>query len=67
MVNRISDTELVNSSTSSSVSSSTECLKAPTRGETIYRYINILQYLLLQYNTIWLIENIDILHITIYC
>ena len=26
-----------------------------------YIYINILQYLLLQYNTIWPIENIDIL------
>ena len=38
-----------------------------TRGETIYRYIDILQYLLLQYNTIWPIENIDILHIAIYC
>ena len=38
-----------------------------TRGETIYRDIAILQYLLLQYNTIWPIENIDILHIAIYC
>ena len=37
------------------------------RGETIYRNIAILQYLLLQYNTIWPIENIDILHIAIYC
>ena len=38
-----------------------------TRGETIYQNIAILQYLLLQYNTIWPIENIDILHIAIYC
>ena len=30
------------------------------------RYIDILQYLLLQYNTIWPIENIYILHIAIY-
>lgn len=30
-------------------------------------YINILQYLLLQYNTIWLIGNFNILCITIYC
>ena len=37
------------------------------RGDTIYQYINLLQYLLLQYNTIWPIENIDILHIAIYC
>ena len=37
------------------------------RGETIYLNIAILQYLLLQYNTIWPIENIDILHIAIYC
>ena len=37
------------------------------RGETIYRNIAILQYSLLQYNTIWPIENIDILHIAIYC
>ena len=36
------------------------------RGETIYRNIAILQYLLLQYNTIWPIENIDILHVAIY-
>ena len=41
--------------------------KIHVRGETIYRYIDILQYLLLQYNTIWPIENIDILHIAIYC
>ena len=38
---------------------------AETRDETIYRYIDILQYLLLQYNTIWPIENIEILHIAI--
>ena len=38
-----------------------------TRSETIYRNIAILKYLLLQYNTIWPIENIDILHIAIYC
>ena len=38
-----------------------------SRGETIYRNIVILQYLLLQYNTIWPIENINILHIAIYC
>ena len=31
------------------------------------QYIDILQYLLLQYNTIWPIENIDILHIAVYC
>ena len=37
------------------------------RGETIYRNIAILQYSLLQYNTIWPIENIDILYIAIYC
>ena len=37
------------------------------RGEAIYRNIAILQYLLLQYNTIWPIENINILHIAIYC
>ena len=41
--------------------------QACTRGEAIYRNIAILQYSLLQYNTIWPIENIDILHITIYC
>ena len=29
------------------------------RDETILQYIDILQYLLLQYNTIWLKENID--------
>ena len=33
----------------------------------VKRYIDILQYLLLQYNTIWPIENINILHIAIYC
>ena len=33
----------------------------------LYGYIDILQYLLLQYNTIWPIEYIDILHIAIYC
>ena len=38
-----------------------------SRGETIYRNIAILQYLLLQYNTIWPIENINILRIAIYC
>ena len=37
------------------------------RGETIYRNNAILQYLLLQYNTIWPIENINILHVAIYC
>ena len=30
-------------------------------------YIDILQYSLLQYNTIRLMKNIDILHIAIYC
>ena len=35
--------------------------------ETILQYIDILQYLLLQCNTIWLKGNIDILHIAIYC
>ena len=38
-----------------------------TRDETILQYIDILQYLLLQYNTIWLKGNINILHIAIYC
>ena len=38
-----------------------------TRDETILQYIDILQYLLLQYNTIWLKGNIDILHFAIYC
>ena len=37
------------------------------RDETILQYIDILQFLLLQYNTIWLKGNIDILHIAIYC
>ena len=37
------------------------------RDETILQYIDILQYLLLQYNTIWVKGNIDILHIAIYC
>ena len=37
------------------------------RDETILQYIDILQYLLLQYNTIRLKGNIDILHIAIYC
>ena len=37
------------------------------RDETILQYIDILQYLILQYNTIWLKGNIDILHIAIYC
>ena len=43
------------------------CTCVHTTGETINQYIDILQYLLLQYNTIWPIENIDILHIAIYC
>ena len=43
------------------------CMYVCIRGETIYQNIAILQYLLLQYNTIWPIENIDILHIAIYC
>ena len=39
-----------------------------TRDETILQYIDILQYLLLQYNTIWVKGNINIiLHIAIYC
>ena len=38
-----------------------------TRDETILQYIDILQYLFLQYNTIWLKGNINILHIAIYC
>ena len=33
----------------------------------IYQYIDILQYLLQQYNTIRLKENINILYIAIYC
>ena len=38
------------------------------RDETILQYIDILQYLLQQYNTIRLKRNIDILHIAIiYC
>ena len=39
----------------------------PTRDATILQYIDILQYSLLQYNTIRLMKNIDILHIAIYC
>ena len=38
-----------------------------TRDETILQYIDILQYLLLQYNTIRLKGNINILHNAIYC
>ena len=38
-----------------------------TRDETILQYIDILQYLLQQYNTIQLKGNINILHIAIYC
>ena len=37
-----------------------------TRDETILQYIDILQYLLLQYNTIRLKGNINILYIAIY-
>ena len=37
-----------------------------TRDETILQYIDIL-HCLLQYNTIRLKENINILHIAIYC
>ena len=37
------------------------------RDETILQYIDILQYLLQQYNTIRFKENINILHIAIYC
>ena len=37
------------------------------RDETILHYIDIWQYLLQQYNTIQLKENIDILHSAIYC
>ena len=38
------------------------------RDETILQYIDILQYLLQQYNTIQLKGNINILHIAaIYC
>ena len=37
------------------------------RDETILQYIDILQYLLLQYNTIRLEGNINILHTAIYC
>ena len=39
----------------------------PTRDEIILQYIDILQYLIQQYNTIWLKGNINILHIAIYC
>ena len=38
-----------------------------TRDETILQYIDILQYLLQQYNTIRLKGNNNILHIAIYC
>ena len=37
------------------------------RDATILQYIDILQYLLQQYNTIWLKGNINILHIAMYC
>ena len=37
------------------------------RGTTIYRYIDILQYFLSQYNTICVMKHIDILRIAIYC
>ena len=40
--------------------------KRASRDETILQYIDILQYVL-QYNTIWLKGNIDILHFAIYC
>ena len=40
---------------------------AHIRDETILQYIDILQYLLLQYNTIQLKGNINILHTAIYC
>ena len=36
------------------------------QNQVTYRYIDILQYLLLQCNTIWPIENINILHILQY-
>ena len=42
-------------------------LDVATRDETILQCIDILQYLLLQYNTIWLKGNSNILHIAIYC
>ena len=38
-----------------------------SRDETILQYIDILQYLLQQHNTIQLKGNINILHIAIYC
>ena len=38
-----------------------------TRDETILQYIDILQYLLQQYNTIRLKGNNNILHNAIYC
>ena len=38
-----------------------------SRDETILQYIDILQYLLQQYNTIRLKGNNNILHIAIYC
>ena len=38
-----------------------------SRDETILQYIDILQYLLQQYNTIRLKGNINILHTAIYC
>ena len=36
------------------------------RDAIILQYIDILQYSLMQYNTIRLMKNIDILHIAIY-
>ena len=41
--------------------------KLSGRDETILQYIDILQYFLQQYNTIWLKGNINILHTAIYC
>ena len=42
------------------------CMYVRSRDETILQYIDILQYFLLQYNTIRL-KNIDILYVAIYC
>ena len=57
----------ISSISNMSVSHMNTTAQLVTRAETILQYIDILQYLLQQYNTIWLEGNINILHITIYC
>ena len=44
-----------------------QIISVGSRDETVLQYIDILQCLLLHYNTTWLKGNIDILHIAIYC